>query len=673
MTHLNRERPHPADDDLLRHADGELDPDESARIVEHLEACWRCRGRMERLQESIRRFTEFVDGPLTRRLPAPPLGWSGFAPALHREVAREPVRSAVPGAIQRMLAMPAAAARALRSRRAFHSRPASASRRAFMPPRAFILRPASIVGVLLAVALIWLIVDVRAPRVAAAELLAASRTAEGAWASRPEVVVHRTLVVEERRVPENVLVRTRRVDVWQHGGRGLIVRRVYDEDDRIAGGEWIDRGDARTLYQPGVRPAPARLDARVVVGEPDQAWRLELSAATFGAVATVAETRVSRAGDRVTLRWDASTAATGVTRAELTLTGKDLRPVAQTLTIRTSGAMREFRFHEVAFAEVPARDVPAARFGPEPELLPIDRTPATVHTVRTPTAPPAHGATSMRAAALDALELDAWYRAHLLGLVFGSEVEIARTTDGGVWMQLHVDNAFRRAALVRRLESWVAQPSTRLSMDAEVGPDLLSEASFRADRDRVVADGEAPLWLELRAHLARDLPTGADAQVAVSAARESVKAVETELARYRAYSAAIRAFVTRWPAARVAHATPDEITHWATVVRGQALALGEVAERLRTSALRPLVTSASCAATEPIATIDDIDPAMTRLLRTADTLASRLDEALEPSRSSTSLSAPTPPPSRVSIWLPGALCEVESAARAFAGPWAFTR
>jgi len=84
---------HPTEEELLRHVDGELPSRQAEGVRTHLEACWSCRARTERIQESISAFAEFVDGPLTANLPAPPRGWSTFQPLLSKAVAERQGRS----------------------------------------------------------------------------------------------------------------------------------------------------------------------------------------------------------------------------------------------------------------------------------------------------------------------------------------------------------------------------------------------------------------------------------------------------------------------------------------------------------------------------------------------------------------------------------------------------
>ena len=62
--------PHPTDGDLLAHMDGELEPGDGSRVVEHLESCVACHARMEALREDAEGFSQALL-VLDEELPAP--------------------------------------------------------------------------------------------------------------------------------------------------------------------------------------------------------------------------------------------------------------------------------------------------------------------------------------------------------------------------------------------------------------------------------------------------------------------------------------------------------------------------------------------------------------------------------------------------------------------------
>jgi hypothetical protein len=68
---------HPSRELLLLSVDGELPTKEAAQLEAHLEACWPCRVKTQKIQEAIANIIEFDELMLTPRL-VPPQGWRNF-------------------------------------------------------------------------------------------------------------------------------------------------------------------------------------------------------------------------------------------------------------------------------------------------------------------------------------------------------------------------------------------------------------------------------------------------------------------------------------------------------------------------------------------------------------------------------------------------------------------
>ena len=68
---------HPPPNMLLLFVDGELPAKEAAQLEAHLEACWPCRVKTKKLQDTIADIIEFDEQALTPRV-SPPNGWDNF-------------------------------------------------------------------------------------------------------------------------------------------------------------------------------------------------------------------------------------------------------------------------------------------------------------------------------------------------------------------------------------------------------------------------------------------------------------------------------------------------------------------------------------------------------------------------------------------------------------------
>lgn len=79
---MDRKTSHLSNAELLQAIDGELTVSESERIAKHLDACWSCRGRRDRMAATISDFTLCRDRLLSPDLPPSPGGRAKFQAAL---------------------------------------------------------------------------------------------------------------------------------------------------------------------------------------------------------------------------------------------------------------------------------------------------------------------------------------------------------------------------------------------------------------------------------------------------------------------------------------------------------------------------------------------------------------------------------------------------------------
>jgi len=93
--HFNRsaEDWHPSEDELVDYADGQMPRKQAARIRTHIGVCWSCRTKVERIQETISTFVDYLDNAFTSSIESPPQGWRTFEAALSRKVATTSKRS----------------------------------------------------------------------------------------------------------------------------------------------------------------------------------------------------------------------------------------------------------------------------------------------------------------------------------------------------------------------------------------------------------------------------------------------------------------------------------------------------------------------------------------------------------------------------------------------------
>src|SRR6266480_4490862 len=100
---------HPSEDELLLYVDGELAPKATNHVRNHLEACWSCRVRTEKIEKTISSFIDYRNQVLKPLVEQPPHGWRGFDGKLNRlanEVGRPSLFANLRGTLGRIFSAP---------------------------------------------------------------------------------------------------------------------------------------------------------------------------------------------------------------------------------------------------------------------------------------------------------------------------------------------------------------------------------------------------------------------------------------------------------------------------------------------------------------------------------------------------------------------------------------
>src|ERR1700730_2445445 len=99
----SEQSPHLSDEQLLFDLDGELSADESALVDVHLEACWSCRARREKIEEAIATIVEYRDLLVSSSLPSSNSGRAMFIARLQelgRSIGKPSLRSRIVGTLR---------------------------------------------------------------------------------------------------------------------------------------------------------------------------------------------------------------------------------------------------------------------------------------------------------------------------------------------------------------------------------------------------------------------------------------------------------------------------------------------------------------------------------------------------------------------------------------------
>lgn len=530
------------------------------------------------------------------------------------------------------------------------------------------LRPA-LAGVALVAALgVFAKLPWRTEPVSAAQILSRARTIEAAATSRPDLVVHRVLQLEERRLPDRVVRMRRRVEGWHSGRRGVTMRRVYDERGRLITADAVRSDGTRTVYAAGQAPRVAGPGELPVLASAT-VWQWEPSAAAFERLGEVTSAAAVRdEGDRYVLTYDADldAGADGLVEATLVVAKHPLRPIAQTLVIREGGVAREFHFAETRRAEIPESNVPETRFQPDPELLPPPEAPA-ARPLERPAAVPKP---IVDARAVNRLEVDLLFTLHRLETCLEAPAEIASGANGPL-------------AVTARADAGACRDRVRQAVDSQRDGDLRASIRFvpppphaSSSVDVTAAQLEAlPAYRTLIARFAAaglqnpQGPRAGDDAAAIAARAFGTWALEH--AR-RAHEEVLHldGLTSRWSVEALAALDVDRVARWQDVVRDHARRLRRESEALRVQLGSLLARAADPPAHDPrdgtiaVHGPEQVRPAVVRLLELAaahhDAVRQLLDPALTTPRVPVDVAA-----------LAASLQRAEAQAAWFDEPWAF--
>jgi DNA-directed RNA polymerase specialized sigma24 family protein len=421
--------------------------------------------------------------------------------------------------------------------------------------------------------------------VSAAELLRRAAAAEES-AAGPGLVLHRTVYVEEAGADGRGPVTRRRVETWRGGASGITVRRLYDEQGRLAAGE-LKRSDGVTaVYRAGSAPVEA---AALTVHEllaAGEVWRIDPSAGNFSALAGADEGLgvEDRLGSYVLGR-ERAQVVEGLRNASLWLNKSDLRAYRMTLVVGRGGEAVEYRLIEGGVERRRAADVPPSVYELEPELF----GPAAGLKGQGPAAksqgaegaPNAHLAPHAAAPASAELEVEVAYLLNQIKANLGEQVSMGRTTGGALRVEALVESEGRKAAILRALGPVLDNPSVvvEVSTVAEaLAKRERSQDGNTTEREVVVGEGRIPADAELRAHFAARLAEGGrvEAEIKRYATRAMGHSRQALL-----HASALRRMVGRFTPAEARELGPEARSKWLSMIREHAGAYRREAAALR--------------------------------------------------------------------------------------------
>ncbi len=463
---------HPSEDHLLLFVDGELAPKELGKVRSHLEACWSCRVRTEKIQETISSFIDYRNKVLKPLLEPPPHNWRGFGGKLSKlaeQVGSPSLLANVRGAFGRILS---------RAKFSFNWDVAS---------RAPFLARAVVTIVILSLTLSLAIYLNRTPTVSASELL---RNATQAQAARllgiDQPVVYQKLQVRSRDRAANW-------EIWHDSTNARLRQSVTHEGDRrsLSTNETIP--DVlieleQILRANGMDPQRPLSPASYLV------WRDSLPARKE----SVSKSLLPNGVEILTLR-----TTTGgqvdvgrISDAVMVVRSRDWHPGELRLQVKFEDGIREYEIVESAYEVVSLTTLNTEIFSEEttglPPTSPAKASPQPLTETVNPPLPPATSVSAPLEAEVEVL--------HLLsqaGADLGEQVTVSRMPDRRLLIKGIVETEIRKSELISALQPVMNDPSVQVEIrtvaealadQRQTPPDVKTEQKVELSANSIAAD-----------------------------------------------------------------------------------------------------------------------------------------------------------------------------------------
>jgi RNA polymerase sigma factor (sigma-70 family) len=434
----------------------------------------------------------------------------------------------------------------------------------------FMRRP-EMITVVLSLILIGALLLVRfhVPVVSASELLRRSTAAEQISSADVGTVVHRTVNIEARRLDGSVAPVRQRVEVWQSAARGLKLRRMYDEQNRLLASEWTRQDGISTIYRRDAERQPrssTELDVAAIL-ENGEVWRLDTSAATFSLLVKHSEIiTIDERSNAYILNYQNPAAADAVQSASLTLIKANLRAIDEHLIVSHNGQASAYTLTETSFETKPVSSVAPEVFQPDSELSPAA---GSGFEENTESSDSNNRKSPVEEIASPELEIEVTYLLNRIKADLGEQISLTRIPGGVLRVEALVENDLRKNQILQALTPLHNNPA--LKVEVRTVAEALKQQQARANagtvREVEVVNDRAPADADLRAFF--------------SARLVGDEAIQSEINRYSnrvmmhsrqalLHTSALKKLVERFSPADLSTLTPEAQGKWLEMISEHA-------------------------------------------------------------------------------------------------------
>ena len=624
---LGEKSEHPPREILLLFVDGELAAKEATQLETHLEACWACRVKTKKIQETIADIIEFDEQVLTPRI-VPPQGWRNFDRRLNQLVAasgKQSLSTRLFGSINRFLPS---------------SRFLSLPRLSFTP---LVVR--AVVAVLLVGLIATLVIRLnREPTVSASELL---RNAIDAQSRQIEAidqpVLHQKLLVR-RKADNSASEESVSWEIW-NDANGWRVRHFIangSQSTPVTGSISSTNSQQKGSTQNESSDAQFILDLARVLQTNHMDPQRPLSAASYQSWHTtlhnhqddVLKSKFADGSDALTLRTvPAYPLNIGeIAEAQFVVRAGDWQPAELHLTVVAEGGNRVYELSQQISEVVTLAHVDPSIFADQPmaSTSPVANPKENSKTKLSPelannTQPltPALATTDLEVQVLQLL--------HEARADLGEQVAAVRGDDGLLRVTGVVDTADRKAEIVRALHPVADNPAVRIQIQTVAEAVAQQQQQRKRSSSPTVREGSRSVTeqeVEINSEAIAAAPElrrhfQSDEQVREFAAR-----MVNQSNRAMRHVYAMKRLLGQFSTEELRAMSPDAKNKWLSLIRSHASAYRTEAAGIR-SDLQPIYPNASGVA-ESAGEISD-DVSLIRAVNRLFDLASGNDSAIRSS------------------------------------------
>lgn len=614
---------HPSEEELLLYVDGELAAKAAITVPAHLEACWTCRVRTEKIEETISTFVDYRNQVLKPLSSPPPSDWNGFGGRLKglvSEVGRPTVFANLRGALGRVFSTPGL----------------SLNLRVLM-------RPVAVALILTILTVVFLRFN-RSSIVSASEMLQRSAAARQSEITRTnQAVVYQKLQVRRKLVSSSasegltwevwndiVNLRTRQSVEDPAGRRFLDVESNGGQKETTSKGNASPRPGSSTLTELSALLRSNHMNPTMPLAASSyEVWSQSITSKHE----EVSRTTSSDGRETLTLR----TLVIGqlepgaIAEASLVVRANDWHPVEERLRVKSEQGDEEFELIEAAYSVVSLNTLSPEVFNqPVVASSPANGPIAAMKEAEPPLNSVVQPVTPVVASS--ELEVEVLQLLNQAGADLGEQVSATKDANGLLHVAGVVDSSRRKEEILRALEPVAKNPAVRIEIVtvaeavaaeqrqrnlAKATPAPVTEQEVEINNEAIAA---AP---ELRRHFSSDEEVH---QFAMRMVRQSRSAMRHVFAMKR--------LMGQFTPEEVRALTPEAKSKWVGLIRSHARAYQAEAEGLR-RALLPIFFPA--APSEPVDRgVEITDASLTRAVDQLLTIASANDAVIRAAFATTS-------------------------------------